>query len=72
MSESSTTKKFKVNDRVRKVSGTGCLGVVKDVRLEISATTSDTQRDKTAMINVLWDSGTLSYHGASTLEAVKS
>lgn len=32
---------------------------------------TEAAKEKTAMINVFWDNGTLSYHGASALTAAK-
>ena len=64
-------KKFKVNDRVRRVSGQGCLGNVKDVRSEITSAGRADEGNKNLMINVQWDNGTLSYFSPSTLELVK-
>ena len=54
------TKAFKVDDRVKRASGTGCAGVIKDVREETMATKVETPQ-KSMLVNVLWDNGTLSY-----------
>ncbi len=87
-------KKFKLNDRVRRLPFTvtlsvetegegaielngeapvtvqsvrGCMGTVKALREE---TTSQNQeaRERSIMVQVLWDNGTFSYHGPEGLE----
>jgi len=63
-----TTKKFKVNDRVQRATGKGCLGVVKDLRSEITAAGRSEEKEKNLMLNVQWDNGTLSYLSPSSLE----
>jgi hypothetical protein len=61
------SKEFKVNDRVKRVSGSGCLGVVKEIREEIVGTSGDT-KDKAVLVKVQWDNGTLSYFSPEALE----
>ncbi len=60
-------EKLKINDRVRRVDGLGCNGVVKDIRSEVTATTGDS-KEKGILITVLWDNGTFSYFGPEGLE----
>lgn len=48
----------------------GSLGTVKSLREETTMSAKDS-REKTIMIQVLWDSGTLSYLGPEGLEVVK-
>ncbi len=64
-------KKFKVNDRVRRVTGQGCWGVVKDVRSEVTSAGRPEEGNKNLMINVQWDNGTLSYFSPASLEVIK-
>jgi hypothetical protein len=61
------TKKFEVNDRVKRATGTGCLGTVKDVRSDITVTSQEA-REKGILLNVQWDNGTLSYLSPDVLE----
>lgn len=51
--------KFKVNDRVRRANGQGCNGTVRELRTDVTASSAD-QRDRSVMVNVLWDNGTQS------------
>ncbi len=71
MSETAAPQKFKVNDRVKRADGVGGFGVVKEIRYEIISNATEAAKEKTAMINVFWDNGTLSYHGASMLAIAK-
>ena len=72
MAEATTSqKKFKPNDRVRRTSGKGSLGYVKDVRSEITSAGHSDDKEKNLMINVQWDNGTLSYFSPGALELVK-
>lgn len=66
---SDESKKIKENDRVRRLNTPGCLGTVKEVKTEISATTPEA-REKHVLINVQWDNGTLSYLSPAALEIV--
>ncbi len=52
------------------VSTRGCAGVVKALRHETSNSTAEA-RTRSVMIQVLWDNGTLSYHGPEALEHVE-
>ena len=62
--------KFKEKDRVRRVSGAGSNGTVKEIRFELeNSGLSEEARQKGAMIGVLWDSGTLSYFSPDALES---
>lgn len=65
-----TTKKLQVNDRVKRVSGTGCLGVVREVKTEVTAVKPEEQ-EKGIMIAVAWDNGTVSYFSPGALQVVK-
>ena len=58
---------LKVDDRVRRCGGEGCLGVIKEIREEIVGTSGDTT-DKALLVKVLWDNGTLSYFSPEALE----
>lgn len=51
--------KFKAQDRVKRANVPGCLGVVKEIKVDVMATPES--REKGVMIGVLWDNGTLSY-----------
>ncbi|MCO6431546.1 MAG: hypothetical protein J5J00_11855 [Deltaproteobacteria bacterium] len=67
---SSPNRKIKVDDRVKRVGLPNCLGVVKELKTEVTATTPEA-RERGLMVTVLWDNGTFSYHGPDTLEVVK-
>ena len=71
-SESNSSKKFKVNDRVRRSNGQGCSGVVKDIRSEVTSAGHREDKEKNVMINVQWDNGTLSYFSPMSLELAKN
>lgn len=60
--------KFHVNDRVKRSTGAGMLGTVKDVRIEVTAS-SDEAKEKSVMFLVQWDNGTLSIFGQEGLLA---
>ena len=62
-------RKFKVDDRVKRAKIPGCRGVVKELRTEITASTEEA-REKSLMVSVLWDNGTLSYLTPDALEVV--
>jgi hypothetical protein len=64
-------KKFKVKDRVRRVGGSGCSGVVTDVRIETTISAAEADKEKNLMIQVLWDNGTQSFFGPDGLEPAK-
>lgn len=57
---------FKENDRVKRKAGSGCLGVVKDIRQEVTASSAEVSRPR--LIKVQWDNGTLSYFSPEALE----
>lgn len=48
-------------------SSRGCLGTVKALREETTLTAHES-RAKSLMVHVLWDNGTLSYHGPESVE----
>ncbi len=48
----------------------GCLGTVKALREETTMSAKDS-KEKTVMVHVLWDNGTLSYLGPEGLEVIK-
>jgi hypothetical protein len=52
------------------VTTCGCAGVVRAIRSETTNSTPE-NRAKALMVQVLWDNGTLSYHGPVALEHVK-
>lgn len=63
------TPKVKINDRVKRTQTGGCLGTVKDVRTEVTASSQEA-KDKGLMISVRWDNGTTSYLSPEGLEVV--
>lgn len=67
MASNSSSKNFKINDRVRRAAGLGCCGIVKDVRSEVTASSAEA-REKSLLVQVLWDNGTLSYFSPESLE----
>jgi hypothetical protein len=70
MADESTGCKLKVNDRVKRKSGVGCHGVVKEIRKEITASAGVQREGDALMIRVHWDNGTQSYFCPEALEAV--
>lgn len=48
----------------------GCIGTVKALREETTLAPKES-RAKAMMVHVMWDNGTLSYHGPEALEVVK-
>jgi len=52
------------------VSTRGCAGTVKSLRHE-TTNTSQENKSRSVMVQVLWDNGTLSYHGPEALESTK-
>jgi hypothetical protein len=46
-------------ERVKRIDGTGCLGVVRELRQETAGTSTLVERSW--LCQVLWDNGTLSY-----------
>ena len=67
---SGASKKFKINDRVRRIGGKGCQGIIKDLRSEITSAGRHEDKDRNLMVNVQWDNGTLSYVSPATIECV--
>ena len=65
-----STKKLKVNDKVKRAQGHGCHGIIKDIRAESMGSISDT-REKPLLVTVQWDNGTLSTFAPESLEVVK-
>ena len=61
--------KLKLNDRVKRVNAAGCLGTVKEIKSDVTASTAEA-REKNITINVQWDNGTLSYLSPQSLEVV--
>jgi hypothetical protein len=49
------------------LSPRGPLGTVQDLREETTLTNRES-RERSLMLHVLWDNGTLSYHGPEALE----
>ena len=67
-----SSKKFKIDDRVKRGKGTGSNGTVKDLKTEVASTTNPRPDEtKGLMVQVLWDNGTLSYLAPEALEVVK-
>ena len=64
------SRKIRLNDRVKRTSGVGCFGVVKDIRSEVTASPSE-KTEKNLLVCVLWDNGTQSYFTPDALEVVK-
>lgn len=62
--------KLKVNDKVKRITGMKNVGVIKDIRSEVTATSQEA-KDKGLLVQVQWDNGTLSYLGPEGLEVVK-
>jgi hypothetical protein len=60
--------KFHVNDKVRRANGSGCSGVVKEVRVEVTASSIEA-KEKSVMFFVAWDNGTQSFFGQEGLVA---
>ena len=56
--------------QVTTVSTRGCIGTVKTLREETTLTSKES-RERSLMVHVLWDNGTLSYLGPEGLELVK-
>jgi hypothetical protein len=63
-------EKFKVNDRVKRASGGGCIGVVKELRAETTSI-GDSKKEKPLLVSVLWDNGTISYFSPEGLQQAK-
>jgi hypothetical protein len=63
-------EKLKVNDRVKRLSGEGCIGVVKEIRAETTSI-GDSKKEKPVLISVLWDNGTISYFSPEGLQVAK-
>ena len=66
-----TTRKFKENDRVRRIGSSACAGTVKGLRTELTATTVEA-REKGLLVGVLWDNGTMSYFSPESLESAEA
>jgi len=63
--------KLNVSDRVKRAKIPGCHGIVKELRTEVTASSAEA-REKSLIISVQWDNGTLSYMTPEALELVKS
>lgn len=61
---------LKVSDRVKRATGDGCLGVIKEIREETMAARVESPQ-KSPLVNVLWDNGTLSYLSPDALQLVE-
>lgn len=73
--ETMAAEKLKINSKVKRLNGgSGCLGVVKDLRQETSTTRLDpakrSEKDDELMVAVQWDNGTISYLAPDALEVV--
>jgi hypothetical protein len=49
------------------VSAKGCIGTIQALREETTNSNRES-RERSIMVHVLWDNGTLSYHGPEALE----
>lgn len=65
----SSAKELKQGDKVKRVSGIGCLGTVKSIREETTKSQNESPMDS-LIVKVLWDNGTFSYFAPSALEVV--
>ena len=65
----SENKAPEVNSRVRKKNNPGCQGAVKLVREETLGSSGDT-REKSLIVQVQWDNGTLSYFDPESIENI--
>lgn len=55
--------------KVTTTSTRGCLGTIKNLREETTLSMKET-KEKTMMVHVLWDNGTLSYLGPEGVEVI--
>lgn len=62
--------KFKVNDRVKRTHVPGCNGTVKEIKVDVTATSAEA-KEKGLMIGVLWDNGTHSFMGQNAISLLK-
>lgn len=69
MAETLNSKKFKINDRVKRNQLSGCLGTVREIRIESSASTQ-AQRERGILVCVQWDNGTVSFFSPESLDLV--
>ncbi len=60
-------KAFEVEDRVKRSDNTGPLGTVKELRVEVTASSQEA-KEKGKMYVVLWDNGTMSCFGGEGLQ----
>ena len=60
-------KVFKVRDKVKRAGKEGPLGVVTDVREEVTPASAQ-HKEKPLLIRVLWDNGTHSFFAPDGLE----
>lgn len=67
MKEGTAKESLKVNDRVRQIGSSAREGVVRALRTEVTASNPE-QQERSLMVQVLWDTGTLSYFSPSALE----
>ena len=71
MAESEKGSTLKVGDRVRRKLGFGSLGVVKEIRSEVTQSSLEPGRERGLIVCVLWDNGTFSNFVPGALEAAK-
>jgi hypothetical protein len=64
------TTSFKVNDRVKRVSGEGCVGTIAEVRYETTGR-DEAAKEKNPIIAVLWDNGTQTVVGSRGIVSAK-
>lgn len=60
--------KLKADDKVKRIDRPGCLGIVQSVREEVIGSTGD--GDKSLLVEVKWDNGTVSFFDPESLEVV--
>ena len=65
------TSKLKVGDRVTQADKGGLKGIIKDILSEVTAKADQKEREKSLLISVLWDNGTLSYFAPEKLKVVE-
>ncbi len=63
-----TDKAYKVDDRVKRASGKGPQGTIKDVRQEVAGSNKGDAHPEEFLVVVQWDNGTCSYVAPNALE----
>ncbi len=60
-------RKLKVDDRVKRVSGKGSQGIIRDIRAEVAGSKGEAKEDELLVV-IQWDNGTYSYATCNALE----